>query len=151
MIDPAGLVGVFDRTRFEAWTGVRFGPMQSLEWLYLWLACVLETGLCSMSVGQGAVDAGVVEPLFRTATMAVPGQRELCYLTGRSVGHTEDGGKITAMGKEATVPADAEVIDVTGKHVYPGLFDALTDLGLVEINSVRATLDAVNRVLLRRA
>jgi imidazolonepropionase-like amidohydrolase len=52
-----------------------------------------------------------------------------------------DGGKITAIGKEATVPANAEVIDLAGKHVYPGLFDALTDLGLVEINSVRATLD----------
>ncbi|MCI0359004.1 MAG: amidohydrolase family protein [Planctomycetaceae bacterium] len=52
-----------------------------------------------------------------------------------------EGGKITAIGKEATIPGNAEVIDVGGKHVYPGLFDALTDLGLVEINSVRATLD----------
>ena len=52
-----------------------------------------------------------------------------------------EGGKITALGKEATIPASAEVIDLAGKHVYPGLFDALTDLGLVEINSVRATLD----------
>jgi imidazolonepropionase-like amidohydrolase len=51
------------------------------------------------------------------------------------------GGKITAIGKEAAIPPDAEVIDLAGKHVYPGLFDALTDLGLVEINSVRATLD----------
>jgi len=52
-----------------------------------------------------------------------------------------DGGKITAIGKEVTTPANAEAIDLAGKHVYPGLFDALTDLGLVEINSVRATLD----------
>ena len=52
-----------------------------------------------------------------------------------------DGGKIAAIGKDATMPADAEVIDLAGKHVYPGLFDALTDLGLVEINSVRATID----------
>jgi imidazolonepropionase-like amidohydrolase len=51
------------------------------------------------------------------------------------------GGKITAIGKDATTPPDAEVIDLAGKHVYPGLFDALTDLGLVEINSVRGTLD----------
>jgi len=51
------------------------------------------------------------------------------------------GGKITAIGKESTIPGDAEVIDVAGKHVYPGMFDALTDLGLVEIGSVRATLD----------
>jgi imidazolonepropionase-like amidohydrolase len=52
-----------------------------------------------------------------------------------------DKGKITALGKDVTVPADAEVIDAAGKHVYPGLFDGLTDLGLVEINSIRATID----------
>jgi protein-L-isoaspartate(D-aspartate) O-methyltransferase len=98
VIDPAGLVGVFHRPRFEAWTGVRFGPMQSLEWLYLWLACVLETSMCSMSVDQAAIDAGLVEPLFGTVTMAVPGERELCYLTGRRVGHAEDGGKILEVG-----------------------------------------------------
>ena len=52
-----------------------------------------------------------------------------------------DGGKITAIGKEATIPPNAEVIDVAGKHVYPALFDTLSDVGLVEIDSVRATLD----------
>lgn len=53
-----------------------------------------------------------------------------------------DGGKITAVGAEAAVPEGAEVIDAAGKHVYPALFDALTDLGLVEINSIRATIDS---------
>jgi hypothetical protein len=52
-----------------------------------------------------------------------------------------DGGKIKAVGKDVSTPANAEVIDLAGKHVYPGLFDALTDLGLVEINSIRATID----------
>jgi imidazolonepropionase-like amidohydrolase len=51
-------------------------------------------------------------------------------------------GKIAALGKDVTIPEDAEVIDLEGKHVYPALFDALTDLGLVEINSIRATIDA---------
>jgi imidazolonepropionase-like amidohydrolase len=52
-----------------------------------------------------------------------------------------DGGKITAIGNDVALPANAEVIRLEGKHVYPGLFDAATNLGLVEINSVRATLD----------
>lgn len=52
-----------------------------------------------------------------------------------------DGGKITAIGVDAAVPEGAEKIDASGKHVYPGLFDALTDMGLVEIGSVRATDD----------
>jgi imidazolonepropionase-like amidohydrolase len=52
-----------------------------------------------------------------------------------------DGGKIKSLGKDISPPANAEVIDLAGKHVYPGLFDPLTDLGLVEINSIRATID----------
>lgn len=51
-------------------------------------------------------------------------------------------GKITALGASVTVPGDAERIDVTGKHVYPSLIDASTNIGLTEISSVRATNDA---------
>ena len=36
---------------------------------------------------------------------------------------------------------DAKVVDVAGRHVYPSLFPAVTVLGLVEISSVRATVD----------
>ncbi|MGE0607203.1 MAG: amidohydrolase family protein [Pirellulales bacterium] len=50
-------------------------------------------------------------------------------------------GKILAIGAEVPLPADVERIDVTGKHVYPGLIEAHSDLGLVEIDSVRATRD----------
>src|SRR5262245_41645118 len=52
-----------------------------------------------------------------------------------------DGGKIKAVGKDAAVPAGAETIDLAGKHVYPGLFEPNNDVGLIEINSVRATVD----------
>ena len=52
-----------------------------------------------------------------------------------------DKGKIVALGKEVAIPEGAEKIDLDGKHVYPSLFDAWTDIGLVEINSVRATVD----------
>lgn len=52
-----------------------------------------------------------------------------------------ENGKITAIGADAAIPADAEVIEAGGKHVYPGLIDANTVLGLVEIGAVRATVD----------
>lgn len=52
-----------------------------------------------------------------------------------------DKGRLTAIGKEVSLPAGAERIDVAGKHVYPGLIDSYTTLGLVEIDSVRATKD----------
>ncbi len=50
-------------------------------------------------------------------------------------------GKITALGNDVPIPNGADVIDVTGKHVYPGLISANTVLGLTEISAVRATLD----------
>src|SRR5258706_9340123 len=52
-----------------------------------------------------------------------------------------DKGKIVALGKEGVIPEGAEKVDLEGKHVYPSLFDAWTDIGLVEINSMRATED----------
>lgn len=52
-----------------------------------------------------------------------------------------DGGKIVAVGQDVAIPENAVKIDVAGKHVYPGLINADGDLGLVEINSVRATID----------
>ena len=53
-----------------------------------------------------------------------------------------ENGKITAIGADAAVPSGAEVIDANGKHVYPGLINANTVLGLVEIGAVRATVDS---------
>jgi imidazolonepropionase-like amidohydrolase len=50
-------------------------------------------------------------------------------------------GKITAVGKNVTAPAGAEVVDAKGKHVYPGLILPTSTLGLNEIGAVRASND----------
>lgn len=50
-------------------------------------------------------------------------------------------GKIVAVGPAIDVPADAEVILVDGKHVYPGLFESHSQLGLKEFDSIRASID----------
>ncbi len=52
-------------------------------------------------------------------------------------------GKIVAVGRDVAIPDDAQKIDCRGKHVYPGLFDADSHLGLVEIQAVRATVDEI--------
>ena len=52
-----------------------------------------------------------------------------------------EDGRITAVGSDVDVPEGAVVLDLSGKHVYPGMFDAMTNLGLIEIDSVRATRD----------
>src|SRR5262249_8745207 len=55
-----------------------------------------------------------------------------------------DKGKITAVGDAAALPhlaTDVQTIDAKGKHVYPGLIGAYTQLGLTEIGQVRASQD----------
>src|SRR5215211_1078195 len=52
-----------------------------------------------------------------------------------------DKGKISAVSADAPLPPGAEVIDASGKHIYPGLISANTILGLTEISAARATLD----------
>ena len=51
-------------------------------------------------------------------------------------------GKITAVGAAVPLPPGTKVVDVSGKHVYPSLLPAATNLGLVEISAARATVDA---------
>jgi imidazolonepropionase-like amidohydrolase len=53
------------------------------------------------------------------------------------------GGKVTEVQRgDVDGPAGARVVDVTGLHVYPGMIDAGTVLGLVEIDSARETNDS---------
>ena len=52
-----------------------------------------------------------------------------------------DKGRIIAVGSEVIPPDGAKVIDAAGKHLYPGMIESATSLGLVEIDAVRATND----------
>ncbi len=52
-----------------------------------------------------------------------------------------DGGKLVAVGRDVAIPEKAQRVDVTGKHVYPGLIDANSQVGLVEVSSVRGSVD----------
>lgn len=50
-------------------------------------------------------------------------------------------GKVAGVGKDLLVPADAKRIDGRGLHVYPGLINAGTSVGLEEIGSISETND----------
>ncbi len=81
-----------------------------------------------------------------------PPQKEPVALTGGTV-HTVSGpvmenatvlfddGRIVAVGTSVDIPANARRVDISGKHVYPGMIEAVSQLGLVEIDAVRATVD----------
>lgn len=89
-----------------------------------------------------------------TAHDQIPGtpQKQPIVISGATI-HTVDGpdienanvlfdaGKIVAVGRQIEVPRNAKTIDATGKHVYPGLIESMSDIGLREINAVDATVD----------
>lgn len=55
-------------------------------------------------------------------------------------------GKITAIGgPEVATPRAAKVVDVSGKHIYPGLIDAYSTVGLTEIGAVDVSNDIAER------
>lgn len=51
------------------------------------------------------------------------------------------GERILAVGAGVELPADCEVIDATGKHVWPGMIALDTPVGIFEIGSVAGTDD----------
>ncbi len=86
-----------------------------------------------------------------------PAQKGLLFITHATI-HVGNGtvindgtikimdGKIQEVGTNIAVPSgDVKVYDVKGKHVYPGLIQASSSLGLLEVSSVRATSD-VNEI-----
>ena len=54
-------------------------------------------------------------------------------------------GLIVAVGADVAIPADAQRVDATGKVVTPGIVNAATQLGLVEIGAVGSTREASAR------
>lgn len=53
-----------------------------------------------------------------------------------------DGGKIVAVSPtRPQLPPETETVDVSGRHVYPGLISPNSAVGLIEIPSVRGTVD----------
>ena len=54
-------------------------------------------------------------------------------------------GRIVAVGADVAIPADAQRIDATGKIVTPGIVNATTALGLVEIGAVTGTRETTAR------
>ncbi|MEO5763093.1 MAG: amidohydrolase family protein [Vicinamibacteria bacterium] len=86
------------------------------------LSAVLALGFVS---DTSAADVPLVITGARVVTISGPVMENASIII--------QNGKITSVGTGLTAPAGAKIIDGTGKTVYPGLFDGLTTLGLVEI------------------
>lgn len=95
---------------------------------------------------------GTLAALAAALVLATPAQAQTYAIRGGTV-HTLAGktfvgtvvvkdGRIVAVGPEVQPPEGAEVVDATGKHVYPGMFDAVSGLGLTEVGAVEVTNDS---------
>ncbi len=99
-----------------------------------------------VATGVSATDAGA------QVRMTVPPQDQAVVLRGATI-HTVtngviengsillDGGLIRAIGTNVDVPPGARVVDVAGKHIYPGLIDAYSTVGISEIGAVDVSND----------
>ncbi|HEY1422112.1 MAG TPA: amidohydrolase family protein [Candidatus Acidoferrum sp.] len=91
-----------------------------------------------------------VAPVQRIAAQQIPSvfaitHAKIFTVTGTPI---EDGtlvikdGRIAAVGATVEVPPGAQVINGKGLQVYPGLFDAVTQMGLSEIGAVSSSVDS---------
>lgn len=112
----------------------------------------------SRRVAAAALGLAMIAPLALPAQvrMTVPRQSEPIALRGATIhtvtnGVIENGtiifeaGRITAVGANLAIPAGTRIVDVTGKHIYPGLIDAYSTVGIAEIGAVDMSND-VNEV-----
>ena len=93
---------------------------------------------------------GFINATAQETVYPAPAQKETIVLTNATI-HVGNGqviengnvvitnGKITEVG---TATASGKIIDCKGKHIYPGLILTSSQLGLIEVPSVRATIDA---------
>ena len=105
-----------------------------------------------------AMKLGVVAAVVVPATldaqvrMTVPPQAEAVAIQGATIhtvtnGVIENGtiifndGIITSIGVNLDVPAGTRVVDGDGKHIYPGLIDAYSTVGISEIGAVDVSND----------
>lgn len=88
-------------------------------------------------------------PIFTGAQSAAPSAYAITHAKIYTLAGTpiDDGtlvirdGKIAAIGTAVDIPTGAQVIDGKGLQIYPGLFDAVTQMGMREIGAVSATVD----------
>jgi len=106
--------------------------LRGLRPVRLGIAAVLTVGAAGALEAQStaiAIRGGMVHPVsgapIRNGTVVI------------------QNGKITAVGANVSIPRGATIVDASGKHVIPGVIDAMTNIGINpgDLN------DAVNPIL----
>jgi len=114
--------------------------IRAFEALSSWICAILVIWLTSITSARAADEIPGRDPGVPVALIG----GTLHTLTGPIIDKGTlllENGRIVAIGTDVAIPDGAQRMDLTGKHVYPGLFDAYTNLGLTEVGAVRATRD----------
>ncbi len=109
-------------------------------------------GTLTLSLVAAGLVLGSAAQAAAQVRMTVPRQSQPIALRGATIHTVSDGviengtivfdnGVITAVGADVTIPAGARVVDVAGKHIYPGLIDGYSTVGLSEIGAVDVSND----------
>ncbi|HYD45392.1 MAG TPA: imidazolonepropionase, partial [Phenylobacterium sp.] len=96
----------------------------------------LTTALAALIAGSAAAQTIAITNA-RLVTMGPAGE----IASGTVV---MQNGRITAVGAGVRPPAGAQVIDAGGRIVTPGLMSPESNLGLVEVGQVPASVDRAN-------
>jgi imidazolonepropionase-like amidohydrolase len=107
--------------------------------------------LCTMAV---SLITASINPILGNDEIPGAAQKQPIALVGATVHPVDspdipngvvlfDAGRILKIGTSDSVkiPKNAKVINCRKKHIYPGLFEAHSQLGLVEVRAVRASRD----------
>lgn len=106
-IADAQVVGVLAEPEERVWTGVRFGGMESLDGMWLWLALHLDNTLSRLMYSrEEEARKGLARGLGWGAMASVPkGERGLAYLTHRILEPEGEQGPRTEIGVVGHAPA----------------------------------------------
>ncbi|WP_396223332.1 amidohydrolase family protein [Gemmatimonas sp.] len=108
-------------------------------------AALAVTGLVATAATPALARAQVVIPTAEQSQPVVLKGATIHTVTKGTITNgtiVMERGKILAIGgPEVAAPRGAKVVDVTGKHIYPGLIDAYSTVGITEIGAVDVSSD----------
>ena len=168
-VNPAKELGIFDRVGsievgkdadFAVFNGHPFNAFARCEYTIIEGNVIFDRVKQPTVMSAAAVARKVAEPGLNLAPADVrakkldlpEGKPGLYAIVGATIHPVDgpdipggvvviDGDRIAAVGKDIEVPENVGTIDATGLHVYPGVIDAGTTLGLSEIAKVVETID----------
>jgi len=107
------------------------------------LTSLVTLALCTLSLAQNSVAHDMIPGKAQSQPILIKGAT-LHTVANGTLSNTDIllvNGKIAKIAKDIPQSQETQVIDAAGKHVYPGLLSTVSQLGLREIESVKATVD----------